>query len=180
MPFYNDRLVVAAFNSCIDLTKYNALPPEVKTRFKDLMRAHRVKMVCFAPTFGFGLKVYQEEHAILDYSDDEVELKAHTMTDRFQVDLEGAWMRCPPAAWADAVTKPLEEKLWLVANESCSRFVGPDHDADWETADDQSMFLPAECDWKVGRSSGKLFTKTEAEEFAKRVRGGVVVRRRPV
>ena len=58
MPNYTDQEVVAALNSCLDLTKWAALPSTVRERIEGLIRHNRVRAVCFMGTEGFGLRVY--------------------------------------------------------------------------------------------------------------------------
>jgi len=94
---FTDIQCVAALNSCIDLEKYNKLPGNVQSRIESLLCHHRIKMVCFFSTVGFGLRVHREEIS-MDFSGDEASPK--TEGDSAQlVDVNGYWVRCPKELW---------------------------------------------------------------------------------
>ena len=174
MPTYSDQQVVSAFNACLDLDKWQALPHSVKSRFKELLRCNRVKMVCFSDALGMGLRVYTDMTGMtINVNSDEAELVLTGDNDG-RVDLDGHWVRCPP--------KPLEEseneqKVWIVANARGVSYVGersvysPDDDDDVDEDEDRTYPHPM---WRPTRGGAKKMTKAEAEKWAAAVKGVVL------
>lgn len=162
MPAYSDQQVVAALNSCLDLTKYAALPTDVKARLCELLRFVRIKPVCFMERYGFGLRVFNDQFDGRFIGDEVHPTEANESPEDDDVgtvsgtaDLGGHWLRCPAVMW-----KPEGERLWIVANESATRF----HDGD------------ADEFWRPGRTHAKLMTKEDAERLAATC-GGIVIKR---
>ena len=169
MPYHkgkmvNDVQVVAAFNSCLDLTKWNALPYGVKDRFKNLLRHNRVKMVCFADELGVGLRIYRDgEHWETD-GGDEATLKQGVT--EAEVDLDGFWVRCPTKMWDDLVNTPPPEQFMVMHGHGGRYYpknlVGKD--------------LSIYAQWGSVRSMGQKFDSREAAQEVADQWGGVVVR----
>ncbi len=134
---FHDHEVVAAFNSCIDLKKFNELPHQIKVRLKNLFLHHRMKMVCFFPADGFGLRLYhdfQKYTATID--GDEATLVINPGVLRAQVDDDGVWVRCPGSVWTDR--KPPEPvKEYVIVDQKAKKFYDGDRSGevgDWWTS----------------------------------------------
>lgn len=172
--FYTDQEVMAAFNSCLDLEKYKALPDVIKNRIPALFRAHRVKPVCFMEDCGLGLRVYIDALSVV-YDDDEVSIDGEfvgtSSADKGQVDTDGAWLRCPPSLY-------VEKQEWIVLNEygrSVIQIVEPDEDQD----DPTGLELPSDPKkrrylWKSRHCATVFPTREEADQVAKLIHGVVV------
>lgn len=164
---YNDQQVVAALNSCLDLEKFNKLPSLVRNRLEVLCRRHRLGMVCFMGSEGFGLKVYGSECRPVP----QVPVR---------IDEDGHWMRCPASVW-----NPEEVKEWQVMDERGMDFfekwqLAPfeDSDEDEDEEDDRELTnknrVPRWISSHNRVSRAMKFTRKEAEEVAKEVKGVVV------
>ena len=168
VPEYNDQQVVAAFNSCLDIAKWNKMPAGIQSRFKNLLRAHRIKWVCFSPTLGFGLRVFQDATRInFRFDGDEVEVGHPDSRDQkgWQADLDGYWMRCPAELYQEPPPSP---QVWMVKDEYGQKFYEKDEIRSDE--DDADV-------WSINRANGKQFlVREEAQAVADQV-GGIVVKK---
>lgn len=161
MPLHNDQEVVAAFNSCLDLEKFRDLPDEIKKRIKELFLHHRVKMVCFFPDEGFGLRVYNDEaqfHIGFQEEGDEATVQSKDGENQARIDLEGYWVRCPSKLYA-------QKKEYVITDQKARKF--------WRQVYDENEDRDVD-DW-YHRADAKILTdKDEADAIAKRVNGIVV------
>lgn len=158
---YSDHHVVAAVNGCIDFDKLRQLPDAVTQRFKDLLKHHRVRAVCFFTQVGFGLRVYQEPPEGVTFDGDEATFEDGK---EYRVDTEGCWVRCPPA--------PLPEPdEWMVMDSRGRQFYS-EHETD---VDGDESWGWTGTNGTPARNRAKKFKREEAEQVAQRV-GGVVVK----
>lgn len=123
---YSDKEVVAAFNSCLDLAKYNSLPTAIQNRFKELHNHHRVKMVCFFAVAGFGLRVYNDSGNYVFEDDMVQESNPPGVASPNQVDVDGHWMRCPAEAFQP-------KQIWLVMSGDGRRFWDGEESDPWSS-----------------------------------------------
>jgi len=185
---FSDQEVVAAINSCFDLTKYNHLPDRVKMRFKELLRKKRVGSVCFMSISGLGLRVYKDEIEG-NVEGDILHANPTQNPEKAKVDLDGLWVDCPAKIWEavlDEVSKP-KEKKFLVMDSHGRKWLGdgcdsieefekprtthqdPDED-DEGPNEDWYLTVPS-----TNRGYAKKFTdRALAERYAKAVNGVVV------
>lgn len=112
----NDPTAVAAFNSCVDWKKWQALPSSIRTRIKTLLDHHRLKFVCFSDDFGLGLRVYNEGQ--WDFSGD----RASTKDQSVEVDTDGYWVQCDPSMWEE-FNKKAEDPKFLIMSPDGRRYV---------------------------------------------------------
>lgn len=186
---FSDPQVVAAFNSCLDLAKWNALPRKVRARFECLMKHHRVKFVCFSGELGLGLRVFTDQAYLplvpnfgnQHFADtDEVYVlsDAKAAEDLNSVDLEGHWLRCPPALYTE---RTVPDGPWLVMNDKGTKYVGRSFDFDPSNAAEEvgnTDVTPSDdpdADWRGVRTSAYKFGSREAADKAAKVFKGVVV-----
>lgn len=167
MKRFNDVQVVAAFNSCLDLEKWTALPDSVRGRFKNLLQYHRVKMVCFSDELGVGLRTYRDRGEF-DYDDDsdETTLKSGEGL----MDLNGLWIRCPASEWEKA---NLPQFMVMNAKGTALlRDYNEDLDDDGET--EKILWTTGTTGMNRTTRATRFDTREEAEARAKEV-GGVVI-----
>lgn len=160
----NDQMVVAAFNSCLDLNKWNTLPSNIRNRFGALLRGHRLKFVCFSKQLGLGLKVYNEPG-----TDESPEGSDEALMGTLQqVDLDGRWVRCPGSMY-------VENEEYLVLNETGTKYLitnvtDPSYDEgdliEWTTSTMSSS-----------RTRARTFTSKAIAQNAATIIKGVVIKK---
>jgi hypothetical protein len=142
-----DPMVVAAFNSCFDSEKWQALPERVRDRLKVLLDHHRLKFVCFSDELGLGLRVYNEG------TDWQWESDEATGQLTSEVDTSGHWVRCPKELWEQFNVQPPAPK-YMIRKPDGTQFL-QEEDANYDTAD-----------WGTFRSSGLRFDSREEAQGA--------------
>lgn len=160
----DDRRCVAAFNSCIDLDKYKALPDKVKQRIKKLFEMNRVRPVCFFAERGMGLKVYEDVRLIKDkgqseWNSDEVDVPDNVDV---RVAISPHWIRCPKELWEQNL-----QKKYLVMDARGNKF--------FEDYDDDVDDVNSAVDWTSQRNEACVYgTVEQAAEVASKVKGIVI------
>lgn len=175
MAQHTDQEVVAAINSCLDLKKLQDLPSDVVDRFRELVKHHRVRAVCFFTQYGFGMRVYRDEVSVHSQFDDDMEL---TKGEPAKLDMAGYWVRCPGEMW-----NPEGNKEFIVTNKRGTSFVGQTalltikawRDSQEDDDDQEDDDFTPTFDWRSVRNRAMVFrSKDKAEECARQCDGVVL------
>lgn len=178
IAIHTDQQVVAAFNDCLDLAKYRALPVYVRNRFEVLLCKNRVKAVCFMSQLGLGLRVYCDRPMPNCEQGDELvqPLLAHGVS---VVDEDGHWLRCPAELFT---TPPPPPEKFLIMNERGTQYYSrdttrDDYEDDGDNDDETVIAVGVgKPRWVASRSNGKRFeARPAAEAKAAEIGGGCVV-----
>lgn len=168
MALFTDIECVAALNGCIDLAKWNSLPEPIKVRVKDLFKHHRLKMVCFFPEQGFGLRVYNDgEEYNLEWNGDEATAAPKPGQSRARIDLDGCWVRCPKELY-----NPESKKEWIITDSKAKKFY--DYEPDWNGVKSNVVDGPDSDVWNIRAAATKFQDKAQAEKIASKINGIVV------
>lgn len=163
MAQLDDRQVVAAVNSCLDLDKWRELPHEIHKRFACLLSHRRIGAVCFMGSSGLGLRVERDSPSIIsDESDDIVTPESGPP---FQVCTTSFWMECPANLYEKG-----EPKDCIVADKRGTKFFEKFIEEEIDDEDD-IIEVPQ---FSSNRLYAKKMTRSEAESVAKEI-GGIVL-----
>src|SRR6185503_15826256 len=158
-----------------DLDKWKALPSSIQNRLIELLKHHRLGIVCFMGECGLGLRVYKDfpDGKLIIGGDEVTCTKDKTKKGELSVNLSGWWMRCPAYLYTD---EEKEVKNYLVMDDFGRKYFrrweslhDEDEDSDEEDVDDDPQPGNRRANWTTVRSLALRLTEADAQEIVAEV-----------